>query len=172
MDGFVYRKTAAGQALLRGPRDALPPRLRTVLILANGRHDARELSLQVQGDAQPLLDELLLRGLVETVPRPRARGLTEAEAAAAGPDSGFPSGFLVSSFPPPRDYDVEAAKERVLPTLRTLYGQQAPRVAAPLLEAPDAGRFLRALAQLHDQWVHEFGQWRAEEISRRIRKGR
>lgn len=173
MDGFVYRKTAAGQSTLRGPRAGLTPPLRALLVMVNGRDDAAALSRQLRTDAQPMLDELLRRGLVETVPRPSSRPEPEPiDGPPAAPDSSYPSGFLTSAFVPPANYDLPGAQERVMPTLQLYYGQEAARLARELLAARDAGSFLRALADLHDTLVDDLGQRRAEDITRRIRKGR
>lgn len=68
----IYRKTEAGQDEIRTRARKLDHKLRALLLTVNGERRGQELLAQVagMGVGHDAMDELLLQGLVETVPEP------------------------------------------------------------------------------------------------------
>ena len=85
----VYRKTGKGQSEISTRRNQLPMRLRSALIMVDGKRSDEELVRMILGDAQGVLKELLEAGYIEVIsvlaqgPPLGAAG----RAAADGPDS-------------------------------------------------------------------------------------
>jgi len=71
----VYRKTAKGQTEIETRVNRLVPRLRTSLILVDGKRTDDELRTMISGDADEVLAGLLADGYIELIsstPPPRA----------------------------------------------------------------------------------------------------
>ncbi len=83
MSVVVLRKTAKGQTEIETRVDRLPPRLRTALILVDGRRDNRALAALCPGDAEQTLATLLEGGYVEPVGGTPAMPVPVPAAAAA-----------------------------------------------------------------------------------------
>ncbi|GAB4559427.1 MAG: hypothetical protein IV105_02220 [Rhizobacter sp.] len=83
----IYKKTAKGQTEIETRVNRLVPRLRTSLILVDGKRTDDELRTMIAADADQVLATLLADGYIEvisTTPPPRA-------AAAAPPAGDSPS---------------------------------------------------------------------------------
>ena len=63
----VYRKSAKGQREIETRADRLAPRLRTALILVDGRRSDADLRALIQPDADAALATLLDGGYIEPV---------------------------------------------------------------------------------------------------------
>lgn len=69
----IYRKTAKGQAEIETRAMRLPPKLRMLLIVVDGKRSVADLAPLVGGDPMPLLETLLAAGVIEPMAtRPRA----------------------------------------------------------------------------------------------------
>jgi hypothetical protein len=90
--GLVLHKTGKGQAELRQRTHGLPPRVRQVLILADGRRNVQELARIVP--EQELLASLKLLEAEGFVAR---NALDAAIAALASPDGGASADELVAA---------------------------------------------------------------------------
>lgn len=80
-----YAKTERGQEVVKTRSVALAPRLRTLLLLCDGRRTGPELLASVAGTAQADLDDLLAQGLIEptaAVPVGASRPAAATQAAA------------------------------------------------------------------------------------------
>ncbi|AGW90594.1 hypothetical protein N234_11180 [Ralstonia pickettii DTP0602] len=68
----IYRKTEAGQDEIKTRARKLDHKLRALLLMVNGERRGQALLAQVagMGVGPDAMDELLLQGLVETVPEP------------------------------------------------------------------------------------------------------
>ena len=75
--GTVYRKTEKGQAEVRTRRNQLAMKLRSVLIMVDGKRSDDELAGMIPGEARELLEVLLSEGYIEVI------GLTAARPAHA-----------------------------------------------------------------------------------------
>jgi hypothetical protein len=86
----ILSKTESGRRLLAGPRQALPPGLRMLLIMVDGRRSLAELLALAQGlglQPQQAIERLLSDGLVEgpvvAAPPPSAAANTAARLMRA-----------------------------------------------------------------------------------------
>lgn len=88
----IYRKTAQGLEEIERRTRSLPPRLRSALILVDGKRDDGELRKLVPAQADEALQALLDQGLIEAVasapPAPPKAGVRSSEAAAAATGAG------------------------------------------------------------------------------------
>jgi hypothetical protein len=83
----LFRKTARGQAEIETRVNKLPPRLRSALIIVDGRRSAEELRALLP-ESEALLAALAEQGYIEAAePAPTPRAPAEA-VAAPRPDSG------------------------------------------------------------------------------------
>lgn len=82
--GTAYRKTAKGLAEIDTRVHRLPPRMRSALILADGRRSLTELAALIGDSAPALLDQLLAGGFIEPV---TAASSATSPAAAAAPQA-------------------------------------------------------------------------------------
>ena len=76
---ILYRKTAKGLAEVDSRAHRLPPRLRGMLILVDGKRDSGDLDRLVAQDAAETLAALVEQGMIEAV----GETLAVAEPAAA-----------------------------------------------------------------------------------------
>lgn len=86
----VYRKTAKGQTEIETRANRLVPRLRTALILVDGKRTDDELRKMIASEPDEVLAILLDQGYVEviaTTPPPRSSQAATAPAAADGAPS-------------------------------------------------------------------------------------
>jgi hypothetical protein len=82
----VYRKSVKGQREIETRADRLAPRLRTALILVDGRRDSEDLRALIQFEPDATLHTLVDGGYIEIVARPAPAASpagAAAEAAAA-----------------------------------------------------------------------------------------
>jgi len=97
--GTIYRKTAKGQAEIETRAHHLTPRLRTPLIMVDGRKTDEDLRKLIAGQPDEILHALLEQGFIEIVapaaPAPRA-----AHAPASANESRPPSTVPQSTRPP------------------------------------------------------------------------
>lgn len=77
---IVYRKTAKGQAEIETRADRLAPRLRTALILVDGRRGSDDLARLFPAEPEATLRALLERGYVEVVGVTATPGIAAREA--------------------------------------------------------------------------------------------
>lgn len=63
----VYRKTAKGQTEIETRVNRLVPRLRTSLILVDGKRTDDELGTMIAGDSEQVLAALLAEGYIEVI---------------------------------------------------------------------------------------------------------
>jgi hypothetical protein len=133
----VYRKTEKGQHEIDTRELRIPPRLRTALILVDGKRDDSQLAGLIAGDALQTLQALAERGLIEaiavTAPRPAKLALADG-----GPESE----------PPAAPRDRRAFEQRRRDAVRHLSDQIGPvgeAVAMKMEKAQDWEHLLPAL---------------------------
>jgi hypothetical protein len=81
----IYRKTAKGQAEFETRANRLPPRLRTALILVDGRRDTDQLSGLIVQDPALTLQMLIEDGFIEAIGETPSRPAISAPAPASPP---------------------------------------------------------------------------------------
>jgi hypothetical protein len=92
----IFRKTAKGLAEIETRAHRLPPRLRSALIVVDGKRDEEALSKLVLQDPALTLQTLLEAGFIEvcdTVPAPSPRPAPAAAPARPAAAPPAPSGF-------------------------------------------------------------------------------
>jgi hypothetical protein len=92
----IFQKSAKGQEAIATRSSALGPRLRSVLIMVDGRRSAEELAPVIQGmggDPKALLEQLESEGyIVSVAPQAMAETVPAPLLPEAGPDAGPESG--------------------------------------------------------------------------------
>jgi len=79
----IYRKTAKGQAEIETRAHRLPPRLRSALILVDGRRSDEELQRLILVQPQQMLQQLDAQGFIEVIGIAAATPGTAAALPAA-----------------------------------------------------------------------------------------
>jgi len=121
----VYRKTAAGQEALAHRDPSLNLRLRSVLILVDGKRSMEELArLSAGGDVEGLLSQLASQGLVEPV------GAAPAPSPAPADSPATPTAASTASAPAaaaaaPRAMTLQEAQRAAVRCLTDLLGPGA-----------------------------------------------
>lgn len=84
---LVYRKSAKGTEAIATRQHGLGPKLRSVLILVDGKRGFEELVRlsQILGDTEELLGQLLDQGFIEAVAGPNPAPATGAAVPASAP---------------------------------------------------------------------------------------
>lgn len=85
----IYRKTPSGQDEIETRARRLPPRLRTALILVDGKRTEDELRQMIAQQADETLAALIEQGLIEAAEAPPARP-RPATAPGAGATAAVP----------------------------------------------------------------------------------
>ncbi len=132
----VYRKSAKGQLEIETRVNRLHPRLRTVLILIDGRRNDDELRSLIQVDADATLLGLLEGGYIEVSPGPAEAAASPpppVKAPVAGPAPAAPHAMPTRTAPAPAPGGVSAAglAERRRLAVRHLTDRLGP-VAEPV----------------------------------------
>ena len=110
---IIFRKTAKGAAEIETRAHRLPPRMRSTLILVDGKRDAEDLRALVTQQADELLNALLEQGFVEAV----GETVRPLDAPAAAPP---PSPAPVVDVTPLRKLVVRALNDELGPSAEGL----------------------------------------------------
>jgi hypothetical protein len=132
----VYRKTERGQHEIDTRELRIPPRLRTALILVDGKRDDAQLAGLIPGDAPQTLQALAEMGLIEAIAVTASR--SARVAVTEGPESE----------PPATPRDRRAFEQRRRDAVRHLSDQIGPvgeAVAMKMEKAQDWEQLLPAL---------------------------
>ena len=114
---LIFRKTAKGLAEISTREHRLAPRMRSTLILVDGRRDAADLNALIAQQADDILEALAEQGFIEAV------GETVTPPAPAPAPAPMPLGFADRPASP------------ALPPLSAPPASAAPTLPAPTLEA-------------------------------------
>jgi hypothetical protein len=109
----VYRKTAKGQTEIETRVNRLVPRLRTSLILVDGKRTDDELRKMIAGDADEVLATLLAEGYIEAI------SIT-AEPRAAAPAPAASNGASARKIDETRRMAVRFLNDNLGPSAETL----------------------------------------------------
>lgn len=88
----IYHKTPKGTEAIANRQSGLPPRLRSLLIMVDGKRSYPDLTA-LTGECEALLDQLAQDGMIAPT------GGAAAVAAAPGPASSWPDSQPVSTTP-------------------------------------------------------------------------
>jgi len=146
----VYRKTASGQAALATRSAGLSAKLRTALILVNGREPMRMLQTRLGPDARAQVDQLLGLGFVEPVPAPgRSRPPT------ATPPPPLPDPEVLAA--------LAALKREAVRRLAPQFGPDVEIVCQPLLASTSADAYRAALGAVEAKLAIYLGRGKARQ---------
>jgi hypothetical protein len=140
----VYRKTAKGLSEIETRANRLVPRLRTSLILVDGRRSDDDLRALIAGDAVEVLGALLADGYIEVIastPPPRA-----APPAAAPPPVPAAAGASPRKFEELRRMAVRYLNDQMGPSGESvaLKIEKAQNVRELTAQLETATQYLRA----------------------------
>ena len=163
MSVAVLRKTAKGQIEIETRVDRLPPRLRTALILVDGRRDSQALAALCPGDAKEALATLLERGYVEPVEGAGPAATPAMAAAAAVPAASAPVSTTADAPVPTASWRREVVRH-----LTDRLGPMADGVTTRIEQASSAEQ-LRPTLSLARQMLRDLrGVAAANEFERRF----
>lgn len=155
----LYQKSSRGAEAIATRQHGLTPRLRSLLILVDGKRNPDELSrLSGVADAPALLAHLLEQGFIERVAS-AAPAPAPQPALAGGPASGFgasvpPSGFGMSG--PAGTVSLKDAQRFAVRRLTDLMGPTAEQLCLRIEETKTAAEYLLAAARALEV-VKQFG---------------
>ncbi len=143
----IYHKTTKGQIEIESRRYRLLPRLRTALILVDGRRSDDELAKLIPGESVAALKALLDDGFIEVsalveqriAPRPAA----PAPAPAPAPVAPKPEAAVTSR--PARSPEFEQRKRDAVHSLTDQVGPMAEALAIRIEKCADWNQLLAAL---------------------------
>jgi hypothetical protein len=113
----IYHKTAKGAEAIANRHSGLPPKLRSLLIMVDGKRSYSDLSgvAAALGDSEALLSQLTDAGLIEPV-----SAAVPAAAAAAQVDATTPAGLAPVSLPEARRFASHLLLDILGPTAEVL----------------------------------------------------
>lgn len=162
--GTVYRKTAKGQAEVETRAHRLLPRLRTALILVDGRREEDELLKLIPGEPEATIKTLIDDGFIEvsaiTIDKPRAVA-APAVAAGARPDA-------TDSKPPFNAKAFEQHRQAAVRTLNELLGPFAEAAAVKIERCKTWEELMPALEFAQRTVVNAKGESAAAEFGRQF----
>lgn len=143
MPSTVYRKTGKGQAEIETRAHRLMPRLRTALIVVDGRKTDEELAKLIPGDAQATLAALLADGFIEVASVQAAmpaQARPEPPAAASGAPTAAPATAAAPAAAPQRKpMPMELLRRDAVRFLNDRMGPSAEGIAIKLERAKTMG---------------------------------
>jgi hypothetical protein len=157
----VYRKTHKGQAEIETRAHRLVPRLRTALILVDGKRTGDELASLIANDPLPTLQALLDQGFIEGFEVAPARGTSAARTAAAPSAESAPAAAAAS--------DPKAFEKRRRDSVRYLndhIGPMAEAIGVRIEKTTTWEQMLPALQLARQILGNERGAGTAEEFTR------
>ena len=146
--GAVFSKTDGGREALTGRPAGLTPRLRSLLILTDGKRTVAELDKMLGGDgaAAPLLEQLVAQGWVQvTASAPAAPAAAAAAAAPAAPVGAPPSVFGLGDIWPLSD-----ARRRTVRFINDQLGPMGESLAMRVEACKTAAELQAALPRVRD----------------------
>jgi hypothetical protein len=156
----IFRKSAKGQEAFSSRQSGLPPKLRSLLILVDGKRPVSELAKMALAPAEldPMLEVLEAEGYIESDSRRRA---------AFEDTATVPQPLMKASGPAPLAAGPTAAPETPVPA-----PSPAPAPAPPTVQAPAAPVTLAQAKQLAARLVTSALGPVGEELCMRIEASR
>ena len=131
---IIYRKSAKGVAEIETRAHRLPPRMRSTLILVDGKRDDEDLKSLVAQQAAETLQALLDQGFIEAVGETMRPVPVPAPPVAAAPYALAPADF-------------QALRRAAVRALNDAVGPPAESLAIRMERARDAAELQPLLAQ-------------------------
>lgn len=157
----VYRKTAKGQAEVETRVHRLLPRLRTALILVDGRRDEDELHKLIPGEPEATLKTLIDDGFIEPAAVATEKARPGAAPAGTRPaDAGPKSPFNPKAF--------EQHRQAAVRALNDLLGPFAEAAAVKIERCKTWDELMPALEFAQRTIVNARGESAAAEFGRQF----
>jgi hypothetical protein len=135
---IIFRKSAKGVAEIETRANRLPPRMRSMLILVDGKRDAEDLKAMLTSQAEETLQALADQGFIEAVGETmRAAAPTPAPAAVARPPAA----------PAPPSADFGAQRKAAVRALNDALGPGAESLSMRIEKARSPEELSPLLAQ-------------------------
>lgn len=168
----VYRKTDKGQHEIDTRTLRLPPRLRTALILVDGRRSDDELASMIAVEPAQTLQALLDQGLIEAVPGSASRREIEATPLPpSAPDSEIEPESqppAPSTLPPPARRDFAQHRRDSVRHMTDQLGPMAEAIALRMEKSANWAQLLPALQVAQQILANTRGSAAAAEFGRRF----
>lgn len=140
--GTIYRKTAEGQQEIDTRGRQLGPRLRTALIMVDGRRTDDELRKLIAIQADETLQTLLDHKLIEVVSAAQGRPAARPTAAANAPSAAAPAPAAAAPAPA---RDIATLRRDAVRAVNDLLGPMGEMVALKLEQAKNPDDLRAAL---------------------------
>jgi hypothetical protein len=138
---LIYRKTAKGLTEIETRAHRLPPRLRSALILVDGRRDVNDLKPLITQQAEETLSSLAEQGFIEAVGE-TARSAPPPPAAAPAP---APAPAAASTAAAGNDFD--STRRAAVRELNDQLGPAAEGLSIKMEKARNLGELMPLLVQ-------------------------
>lgn len=155
---LIYRKTAKGLTEIETRAHRLPPRLRSALILVDGRRDVNDLKPLLMQQAEETLGTLAEQGFIEAV------GESAPPPPPAAPPPPAPASKAASS----AGTDFDNTRRAAVRALNDLLGPAAESIAMKMEKARNLAELMPLLTQAAQSIASMRGRAAAEEFARRF----
>jgi len=162
---LIYRKTAKGLTEIETRAHRLPPRLRSALILVDGRRDVNDLKPLITQQAEETLSSLAEQGFIEAVgetsrsaPPPPAAAPAPAPAPAAAPAAAGSNDF-------------DGTRRAAVRELNDQLGPAAENLSIKIEKTRNLGELMPLLAQGAKSIAAMRGRSAAEAFAKRFGVG-
>jgi hypothetical protein len=158
---LIYRKTAKGLTEIETRAHRLPPRLRSALILVDGRRDVNDLKPLITQQAEETLSSLAEQGFIEAVSA-SARSASPAPASA-------PALAAATSSKSGNDFD--STRRAAVRELNDQLGPAAENLSIKMEKASNLGELIPLLVQGAQSIAAVRGRSAAEAFAKRFGVG-
>lgn len=157
---LIYRKTAKGLTEIETRAHRLPPRLRSALILVDGRRDVNDLKPLLMQQAEETLGTLAEQGFIEAV----GESAPPPPPAAPPPPPPAPAPKAASS----AGTDFDNTRRAAVRALNDLLGPAAESIAMKMEKARNLAELVPLLTQAAQSVAAMRGRAAAEDFARRF----
>ena len=155
---LIYRKTAKGLTEIETRAHRLPPRLRSALIVVDGKRDVAELRPMILAQPEETLQALAEQGFIEVV----------GETAPPPPPPPPPPPAKAPAAAPAAAGDFELTRRAAVRALNDLLGPAAESLSMKMEKARNLGELMPLLAQAAQSVAAMRGRAAAEAFAPRF----
>lgn len=152
---LIYRKTAKGLTEIETRAHRLPPRMRSALILVDGRRDVNDLRPMILQQPEETLTALAEQGFIEIVGESVVTPASPPASPAPAP-------------PAQAGSDFDATRKAAVRALTDLLGPAAETVAIKMEKARDLSELMPLLVQAAQSIAAMRGRAPAEAFAKRF----
>lgn len=159
----IYRKTAKGTEAVATRDRALQPRLRSLLILVDGKRPFEELARMTPAGFEESMDQLVELGLVEPA---EAAAVSQQQAATTAPSPLAPSSGAAAPV------SLAEAQRFAVRRLSDMLGPASDEICLRIERTKSASEFLAAVHKAEQLVDSNLGKARAEEFAQEMESHR